>query len=383
MTEPEVEWEARGRKLRGPAEIIAQWDEAPDADPAILESKASRGWWGLLEDLDICLLVTREYEHLVLALSAVGGRPRVSYIRLPHPSGLVADRKRGEVLIAATRNPNQVLTFRPARAAGGEAAALVPVRSDFYPGATYLHDLAFVGGRLMGNSVGQNAVVELGPGAARRVWWPRSLDRLGEAAFSINYLQLNSIAAGTGLKESFFTASAAAPLRRRPGHKDFPVDRRGVVFSGRTRDVIAGGLTRPHSARLHRGRLWVDNSGYGEVGVIEGGKFETVARLPGWTRGLVLRDGIAFVGTSRVIPAYRRYAPGVRLESCGVHAIEVKTGVVQASVSWPAGYQIFNIDWVPTAMASALPFEPGSAATRRRRASELFYRYRLRGGRNA
>src|SRR6185503_17047718 len=145
-----------------------------------------------------------------------------------------------------------------------------------------------------------------------------------------NYLQLNSVAAGETLAASYFGASAAVPSRRRPGHLNFPVDRRGVVFSGATREVVGVGLTRPHSARIFRSEVWVDNSGYGELGRMVAGRFEPVIRLPGWTRGLFFADDIAFVGTSRVLPKYRHYAPGLEPERCqtGIHAVEVKTGTI-------------------------------------------------------
>ena len=48
--------------------------------------------------------------------------------------------------------------------------------------------------------------------------------------FEKNYLQLNSIAAGPTLESSYFGASAANLSQRRPGHRNFPVDGRGVVF---------------------------------------------------------------------------------------------------------------------------------------------------------
>ena len=100
--------------------------------------------------------------------------------------------------------------------------------------------------------------------------------------------------------------SPPRPTPRRPagpGHRNFAVDGRGVVFSGATRAVVGRGLTRPHSARIHDGRLWVDNSGYGEVGVIEDGRFAAVARLPGWTRGLAAAGGRLWVATSTGHPA--------------------------------------------------------------------------------
>ena len=362
------------RVLRDPAQIAAFWDAAGELDPRRFQHRASPGWWELLAELGITLLVTREYEHLVLALRAGARGPEVSSLRVPHPSGVVVDREGGAVYVAATRNPNQVLAL-----AAVESGELVPARATFHPGALYLHDLAIVGGRLYGNAVGRNAVVEFAPGAeVKPVWWPRSLDDLGEARFETNYLQLNSIAGDSDIESAYFSASVAAPGRRRPGHLDFKVDRQGVVFSAATREPVAAGLTRPHSARFHGGRVWVDNSGYGEVGYLAEGSFEPVARLPGWTRGLCFAGGIAFVGTSRVIPKFRAYAPGVVEETCGIHALDVASGRVQASITWPHGNQVFAIDWCPAGMTTGFPFRAGAPSARMKRARELFYDHRLK-----
>ncbi|HLW67289.1 MAG TPA: DUF4915 domain-containing protein, partial [Gemmataceae bacterium] len=174
-----------------------------------------------------------------------------------------------------------------------------------------------------------------------------------------NYLQLNSIAAGPTLAASYFSASAEKPSGRRPGHLNFPVDRRGVIFSGATREVVCRGLTRPHSARLQHGELWVDNSGYGEVGRVADGQFKPVARLPGWTRGLFFHRSKIFVGTSRVIPRFQHYAPGLDPEKCrtGVHILDLKSGNLLASLFWPQGNQIFAIEGMPCAWSSGFPFE--------------------------
>jgi uncharacterized protein (TIGR03032 family) len=239
----------------------------------------------------------------------------------------------------------------------------------------YVHDIALIGGRLHANAVAMNAVVELPEeGGFRPVWWPRSIDGGGAALFGRNYLQLNSIAAGKDVAGSFFSASAAAPSRRRPGHLDFPVDGRGVIFAGRTREVIATGLTRPHSARLHRGTLWVDNSGYGEFGRIVGGRFEPVVRLRGWTRGLCLIGDIAFVGTSRVIPRFRHYAPGVDLHrsETGIHAIDLKTGRMLGSLVWPLGNQVFAAEITEGVTTIGFPFDGRSRS--RQRTEDLFFR---------
>jgi uncharacterized protein (TIGR03032 family) len=365
-------WRAHAQAWRAPAQIVSQWRDAAAVEPRLLETRASRGWWSLLDRLGVTLIVSREYEHLLMALGTRAGRARVSYMALPHPSGIAVDRRRSRLHVASTRNPNQVYTLAPAE------KTLVPATSTFYPGRLYLHDLAIVGGRLYGNAVGLNAVVRLeADGTCHPVWWPKAVERRGRPRTERNYLQVNSIAAGRTLRDSFFSASASSIGRRRPGHLDFPVDRCGVVFSGRTREPICSGLTRPHSARLARGRLWVLNSGYGEFGCVRDGRLDMVQRFDAWTRGLCFVGPYAFVGVSRVIPQYARYAPGLdaRASRCGVHAVDTRSGRVVASLEWPAGNQIFAIDWLPRSIADGFAFDAsrrsGAAAT------ALFFRYVL------
>lgn len=323
------------KMLRDPAQITGFWGEAA-VKPALLETQADAGWKRLLGRLGVTLLVTREYEHLIMALSA----RRTTWMHVPHPSGLVADRAKGVVHVASTRNPNLLLEL-----AGPD---LLPRRARFLPGRTYLHDLALIGGKLYGNSVGQNAIVELDyEKGAKRVWWPRCIER-GRPVFDRNHIQLNSIAAGRTLKSSFFSASGDRMLNRLPGDPLYPVDGLGVIFSGSTREAVGRGLTRPHSARLYRGELWVDNSGYGEVGRMVGGRFRALAKLGGWTRGLCFVKGTLFVGVSRVLPRFHAYAPGLdhRKSWCGIAALDPSNGRVLGRLQWPQGNQIFAIDWM-------------------------------------
>jgi uncharacterized protein (TIGR03032 family) len=367
----EALWAHHHAELRDPHQIVTQWRHAADVDPALFECRVTGDWWGVLDHLGVTLLVTREYEHLVLAFCVSEGKKRTSYLHLPHPNGLAVEPQSGRVHIASTRNPNVIFDFAPcAGAAPGRAGAeeaagqLLPVQSRYLPGCLYLHDLALIGGELYANAVGLNVVVRLPrEGGFEPVWWPHCIDTEHGPRTDRNYLQLNSIAPGASLAESYFGASAATPSRRRPGHLNFPVDRRGVIFSGKTREVCGVGLTRPHSARLRGGEVWVDNSGYGELGRIADGVFEPVVRLPGWTRGLYFHGDWAFVGTSRVLPKYAHYAPGLVPDECrsGVHAIELSTGRVRGSVYWPAGNQLFAIEAVERRAAIGFPFLPPRA----------------------
>jgi uncharacterized protein (TIGR03032 family) len=385
----EAMWESRNEEFRDPAEIIGYPHLMKAADPKLLEYETRGKWWETLSDAGLTLLVTREYEHLLLALHAdAKGGPEISALKMPHPSGLTVDRARGVVHVAATRNPNQIFDLVPIQELmprldvtdlGMNEKILVPVRARFLPGCLYIHDLAMIGGRLYANSVGQNAIVELpASGGHERVWWPKCVETDDGPIFGRNHLQLNSIAAGETVEASFFSASTDEITDLRPGDPAFPVDRRGVIFSGATGEPIARGLTRPHSARIWGNRVWVDNSGYGEVGFVEKGVFTVASRLPGWTRGLCFCDKVMFVGTSRVLPRFTSYAPGLDPKEgiCGVHAVDVKSGEILGSIIWPYGSQIFAVEWVPKDFAAGFPFRPGNRPPGEREKA-LFYAFRM------
>jgi uncharacterized protein (TIGR03032 family) len=74
----------------------------------------------------------------------------------------------------------------------------------------------------------------------------------------------------------------------------------GIVIDVRSGDVVAEGLSMPHSPRLHDGRLWLLNSGAGEIGFVDerSGRFEAVAFCPGYARGLAFIGNHAVVGLS-------------------------------------------------------------------------------------
>ena len=333
------------RMLREPSQITGFWSPQ-SIDPRLLNARADKGWTATLRRLGVTLLVTREYEHLLLAL----GWGKTTWLHLPHPSGLAVDRGRNAVHIACTRNPNVLLELR-----GKE---LLPARACFLPGSLYLHDLVLIGGKLYGNAVGRNAVVRLDyDSGATEVWRPACI-KAGSPALRRNHLQLNSIAAGRTIRDSFFSASVDRVLPQVPGDLDYPVDGRGVVFSGRTRRPVAWGLTRPHSARIWKGKLWIDNSGYGEVGYILKSRFKPLVKLEGWTRGLCFVNDVLFVGTSRVLPRFRVYAPGLdhRTSLCGITAIDTRNGRILGKIIWPHGNLIFAIDWMKGAQ---LPYGRG------------------------
>lgn len=110
----------------------------------------------------------------------------------------------------------------------------------------------------------------------------------------------------------------------------------GQVMDVRTGEVVAGGLSMPHSPRLREGKLYLLNSGTGEFGWIDraSGRFEPICFCPGYLRGLSFIGGHALVGLS--LPRDNRTFTGLALDGelarrkaearCAVMAINLRTG---------------------------------------------------------
>jgi len=135
----------------------------------------------------------------------------------------------------------------------------------------------------------------------------------------------------------------------------------GIVIDVQSAKIVIGGLSNSHSPRLYRGKLWVLNSGTGEIGWIEpaastnDAKFTVLAFCPGFVRGLAFHGKYAFVGLSK--PRYQRFE-GLALDKklaetdsepwCGVQVIDLDTG---ACVHWfridgPVG-ELYDLGVVP------------------------------------
>ncbi len=117
----------------------------------------------------------------------------------------------------------------------------------------------------------------------------------------------------------------------------------GVLIHIPSGELAATSLAMPHSPRWHGGRLWLLNSGTGELGWIESGRFEPLCFLEGFVRGLAFAAGCAVVGLSKLrspqftgLPLEERLsAEGIAGGCCGLRVIELASGRVLHSLDLP------------------------------------------------
>ena len=136
-------------------------------------------------------------------------------------------------------------------------------------------------------------------------------------------------------------------------------------------DTVARGFAMPHSPRVHMGRIWLLNSGLGELVQVDEqtGKVDTVARFPGFTRGLAFCGAYAFVGLSKIretstfggVPIAEHQD---RLK-CGVGIVDLRSGELMGQFEFKSGVdEIFDVSLLPgirlAAMRGPFAFEAGA-----------------------
>lgn len=168
-------------------------------------------------------------------------------------------------------------------------------------------------------------------GSFRELWRPPFIDRLAAE----DRCHLNGLAMRDG-KPAYVTCLSRTNVfegwreKRRDG---------GVVLDVPTGEVVAEGLSMPHSPRLYKDALWMLQAGTGEFGKIDcdTGRFEAVCFLPGFARGLAFIGDHAVIGLSR--PREGRTFSGLalneRLEAegigaqCAICVVNLRTGDIE------------------------------------------------------
>jgi uncharacterized protein (TIGR03032 family) len=128
----------------------------------------------------------------------------------------------------------------------------------------------------------------------------------------------------------------------------------GCIVDVDSNEVIVRGLSMPHSPRWHNERLWVLNSGAGELLIVDPSSRKTavVCALPAYLRGLGFAGPFALVGMCQIrekhifggLPVQQRHAKLL----CGVSIIDLRNGQVVGMIEFTSGCQeLFEVQFLP------------------------------------
>lgn len=119
----------------------------------------------------------------------------------------------------------------------------------------------------------------------------------------------------------------------------------GILMDVASNEILLSGLSMPHSPRWYNNKLWFLESGEGSLAVVdlENKTHQTVATVPGFTRGIDFIGPLAFIGLSQVresavfsgIPLVDR----LEERTCGVWVVNIQTGQTIAFLRFEEGVQ--------------------------------------------
>lgn len=219
--------------------------------------------------------------------------------------------------------------LKPNQSMDNQFTACFLPRTGHFTGHVDAHDVGVAAdGSILFINTKYNCIAGLSPAHSfREIWRPHFVSRL----VAEDRCHLNGLAMERG-KPAFVTAVCKSDTV--DGWRDKRADG-GIVMDVARNEIVCEGLSMPHSPRLHNGRLWVLNSGTGELGAVDAKakRFAPFAFCPGFVRGLAFHGRYAYVGLSR--PRYERFE-GLALDQrlreadstpwTGIQAIDLETG---------------------------------------------------------
>jgi uncharacterized protein (TIGR03032 family) len=326
--------------------------DPPPLEP--LRSKHTANFPALLTQLGISVAVTTYQAGKLVLLRADGASINTHFRDLPRPMGLAADSTRLAVGIAQEirQYRNMAPVCRRLEPPGRHDACFL-ARAAHVTGDIDIHEMAWAGDELWFVNTRFSCLCTLnGIHSFVPRWRPPFVTALApQDRCHLNGLGLAPDANGQ-LVPRYVTALAATDTPQ--GWRDHKKDG-GVLLDVTSGEVLVRNLSMPHSPRWVRNRLWLLESGTGGLGYVDlaAGRYENVAALPGFTRGLDLFGNLAFVGLSQVresavfsgIPIAER---ALAERNCGVWVVDLRTGQTIAFLRFEDAVQeVFAVQVLP------------------------------------
>ena len=339
----------RVRPRRPPAttETIATDDDAakPPSQQQPFHSVFTSNLPPLLARLGVTPLVTTYQSGRLIAVRTDGQRLNTHFRMFNSPMGLATSGPRLALgtkgVVWHFRNvPSVAARLEPA---GVHDACFLPSGSHV-TGDIAVHELVYVDGELWVVNTRFSCLATL---HADSSFVPRWRPPFVTALAAQDRCHLNGVAVvdgGIGFVTALGATNEAGGWRANKA-------RGGVVLAYPSGDIVAEGLSMPHSPRWHDGSLWVLESGEGRLCTVDvsTGERTMVAELPGFTRGLAFAGPYAVVGLSKVresifggIPIADRLDEAER--ECGLWVVDTRDGTVAGFMRFDGAVQeIFDV----------------------------------------
>lgn len=330
---------------------------SPATPPAAADTSALRevkyeyanAWVPLLSQLKSALLVSTYQAGKVVAIGMHNQALQISFHNFDRAMGIAVGRNQiavgGRDCIYFLKNAPEIA---PHVAPAGTYDACFSIRGAQYTNDIAVHELAWGAQELILTNTRFSCLCTL-HNSFNFVpqWRPAFVSALAPE----DRCHLNGLALEQGLPKYVTvlgqTDTAGGWRAQKATH--------GCVLDVASGETVANGLAMPHSPRIGQdGRLWVLNSGQGELVSVDltTGKIMPLLTLPGYPRGLAIAGRYAFVGLSKVrekdifgeLPISHR--PDEL--KCGVAIVDLQTAQQIGLLEFQSGVdEIFDVQLLP------------------------------------
>ena len=323
----------------------------PVAEPVEITCSAAPAFVEWLAGAGGSLAVSTYQAGKVAMLGFDGRRVTLLMRHFDKPLGLAAD---GGRLALATRNDLWLFANAPPLAHDyledqpGRYDALFLPRATYHTGDLHTHDLALSDGELW--------LVNTRFSCLARVSYDYSFVPAWKPGFISDVVpedrcHLNGLALRDG-RPRYVTALGMTDT---PGGWRENKARGGVLVDVAGDGVLLDGLSMPHSPRWYDGKLWLLNSGTGELLLVDpdSGWPTTICRLDGYVRGLCFVGPYAVIGMSKIrekhifggLPIQDRCEGRLR---CGVAVVDTRRGEPVGTFEFTVGCEeIYDVQFLP------------------------------------
>ena len=323
-----------------------------DAPPEPVNCSVSDTFHAWMSQCGGSLVVTTYQAGRVALIGFDGQRVSPALREFPSPMGVAALRN---LLVLASGSEITLFAnaaglaphYPPSQPAAAGYDALYLPRVTHHTGDLRVHDIGFGGDGIWFVNTLFSCLCTLG---SEYNFEPRWRPPFVSALAAEDRCHLNGMAIVEGMPR-YVTAlgatDAAAGWRADKASGGVLID----VPSGQN---ILTGLSMPHSPRWYDGKLWMLNSGTGELCLVEPqqGRYMPVCVLPGFLRGLCFVGPFALVGLSQIRQS--NVFGGLRVKEqfekllCGVAVIDLRTGQQVAMFEFTSGiHELFEIQFLP------------------------------------
>ena len=321
---------------RLPATVDSSMPQEDNRDPSEqprdveVRYEHSPGLTNILTGLGLSLIITTYQAGRVITVGVHDNRIQIRFTYVPQamgltrtPSGLAIGSFNGVWTLPAS------LDIAPNLSPAGCHDIAFLARSFHQTGPVLGHDLAWCDGQLWLVNTLFNCLCTLqAPWSFIPQWHPAFINTItAEDRCHLNGLAINM----DGRGPAFVTAHGTSndPGGWRPNKVDG-----GCLLDVASGEIILKGLSMPHSPRLHNNKLYLLNSGCGQLleCSTNSRRVNVLAQLPGFTRGLDCHGSMAIVGLSRIRESAVFGGLPIAAEMdelrCGIAFVDLDTGEI-------------------------------------------------------